>query len=60
MSIDEFFGEKIVSNIANFLGIPPSKIRVSKIVSANQGGRRKRKAVDEDKAYVTVSFWHAA
>ena len=53
MSIDEFFGENIVSNIASFLNIPTSKIRVAKIVSANQGGRKKR-ALNDDLGYVTV------
>ena len=46
MTVDEFFGEKIVENLALFLGIPSSKIRIAKVVRAD-GGRRRRAAMTE-------------
>jgi len=46
---DEFFGENIVNNLAAFLGIPQSKIRVMEIVSASTTTttRRRRRSTDE-------------
>ena len=41
MSEEDFFGDGIIENLADFLSIPLSKIRVVNIVSA-AGSRRKR------------------
>ena len=41
MSEEDFFGDNIVENLADFLNIPLTKIRVVNIVSAS-GSRRKR------------------
>ena len=43
ISIDEFFEEKLVENLAALLGIDKSKIRVMNVISA--GGARRRRAV---------------
>ena len=45
ISIDEFFEEKLVENLAALLGIDKSMIRVMNVISA--GGARRRRAVDE-------------
>ncbi|XP_053322520.1 fibrocystin-L [Spea bombifrons] len=41
MTVDQFYGENLVKNLAIFLKIPASKIRITKIV---QEGSRKRRA----------------
>ena len=43
MTIDEFFGEKLVDNLALFLGLDTSRIKVVNIV--REESRRKREAV---------------
>ncbi len=40
MSSDDFYGEELVNNLAAFLGIPASKIKVAEAV--REGSRRKR------------------
>uniref|UniRef100_A0A8C4T925 PKHD1 like 1 n=1 Tax=Erpetoichthys calabaricus TaxID=27687 RepID=A0A8C4T925_ERPCA len=40
MTVDEFFGPNLIKNLAAFLKIPTSKIRITKIVRASS--RRKR------------------
>ena len=40
MTVDEFFGERIVQNLAAFFDIPPEKIRFAEAVS--ESNRRKR------------------
>ena len=45
MSVDEFFGPKIIANLAAFLDIPPDRIKVANAVSEN--ARRKRDTVTE-------------
>lgn len=43
MSVDVFFGPKLVSNLATMLGLPSSKIRImSGTGSSGNSGRRKR------------------
>ncbi|XP_060573258.1 fibrocystin-L-like isoform X2 [Ruditapes philippinarum] len=42
LTVDQFFGDGIVENLANFLGIPVNKVRVVKVVSASNSGRKKR------------------
>ena len=44
MTTEDFFGANMVSNLAAFLGIPASKIKVAKAVSEVRN-RRKRNAV---------------
>ena len=58
LSIDEFFGENIVNNIASFLGIDKSRIRVMNIVSADNTARRKRRrrAFENDLNYIEVGI----
>lgn len=41
VTIDDFFGENIIANLAAFLGVPDSKIRIVNIVRET-GSRRKR------------------
>ena len=45
MTVDEFFGEQIVNNLATFLGIPASKIKIANAVS--EAGKRKKRDVEE-------------
>lgn len=40
MTIDDFFGENIVNNLAIFLGVPASKIRIVDVV--RETSKRKR------------------
>lgn len=42
MTIDDFFGPNVVSNIAAFLGVPANKIRIVDIV--RETGNRRRRA----------------
>ncbi|KAH8862937.1 Fibrocystin-L [Schistosoma japonicum] len=46
MSIEQFYGSDVVSNLANFLGIPAKNIRVVKVVSesSTNAGRRRRRS----------------
>lgn len=50
MTIDDFFGEKVVENLAAFLGIPPEKIRIVDVIS-EATNRRKR-----DVSGTTIQF----
>ena len=49
MTIDEFFGPKIVANLAAFLDIPPERIKIANAVSAS--GRKKRDTVTQVGTY---------
>lgn len=51
VSVDDFFKENIVQNIAALLGIDKSRIRVMDVISA--GGRRRRN-IDDDNVLITV------
>ncbi|XP_016334550.1 fibrocystin-L-like, partial [Sinocyclocheilus anshuiensis] len=42
MTEAEFFGANLVNNLATFLKIPPSKIRITKIVREGTNARRRR------------------
>lgn len=44
LSVDEFFGENLVENLAAFLNIPLTKVRIMNVVSESSSGRRKRSA----------------
>ena len=56
MSVDDFFKENVVQNLAAILGIKPDNIRVMQVVST--GATRKRRNV-EGSSEMTVSraFW---
>lgn len=41
MTVDVFFGENIVNNLATFLGVPKEKIRIVDIIRED-GNRRRR------------------
>ncbi|CAL8298854.1 unnamed protein product [Lota lota] len=43
MTEEEFFGDNLVRNLALFLRVPSSMIRITKIVRADGGARRRRK-----------------
>ncbi|KAK4475484.1 hypothetical protein MN116_000801, partial [Schistosoma mekongi] len=47
MSIEQFYGSDVVSNLANFLGIPAKNIRIVKVVSesSTNAGRRRRRSI---------------
>lgn len=42
LTTEQFFGENIVENMASFLNIPLTKVRVVSVVSASNSRRRKR------------------
>ena len=43
MTVEDFYGANIVENLAAFLNIPLTKVRVVNVISENGGsGRRKR------------------
>ncbi|XP_076438726.1 fibrocystin-L-like isoform X2 [Babylonia areolata] len=42
MTDEEFFGEQIVNNLAQFLSIPVEKVRIVDVVREDGGSRRKR------------------
>ena len=56
MSVDDFFKENVVQNLASLLGIKPENIRVMQVAIA--GATRKRRSVEES-SEMTVSraFW---
>ena len=56
MSVDDFFKENVVENLAALLGIKPDNIRVMQVVST--GVTRKRRNI-EGSSEMTVSraFW---
>lgn len=43
MTVDEFFGDKLVSNLALFLKVPSTMIRITKIVREDSGSRRRKR-----------------
>ncbi|XP_012942613.1 fibrocystin-L [Aplysia californica] len=55
MTDAEFFGEKIVENLAGFLNMDPSKVRIVNIVEdTSTSGRRKRQATGTTTFYVEI------
>ncbi|KAM9737277.1 LOW QUALITY PROTEIN: PKHD1 like 1, tandem duplicate 1 [Menidia menidia] len=44
MTEEEFFGENLVQNLALFLKVPPSMIRISRVVREDGGRRRRRRS----------------
>lgn len=44
MTEDEFFGNKLVQNLATFLKIPPNMIRITKIIPEDAGARRRKRS----------------
>ena len=46
MSIEDFWKSNVVNNVASFLGIPKSKIRVSNIIKESKRKRREASAND--------------
>ena len=47
MTIDDFFGEQIINNLALFLDIPASKIKIANAVSETSKKRKKRHLDEE-------------
>lgn len=56
VTVDDFFGENLVNNIALFLDIPSDKIRVVDIV--REGSRRKRAAEESLKVNIEIGKKH--
>ncbi|XP_061110160.1 fibrocystin-L-like isoform X2 [Conger conger] len=42
MTVDEFYGENLVRNLALFLKIPSNMIRITKVISEGEARRRRR------------------
>ena len=56
VSMDDFFKENIVNNIAALLGIDKKNIRVMDVVSAGAGGKRRRRRRSADLSYIEVGI----
>ncbi|XP_038131411.1 PKHD1 like 1, tandem duplicate 1 isoform X2 [Cyprinodon tularosa] len=41
---DEFFGQNLIQNLATFLKVPPSMIRITKIIREDGGVRRRKRS----------------
>ncbi|XP_052063691.1 fibrocystin-L-like [Mytilus californianus] len=55
MTASDFYGERIVELLAAFFDLPPSKVRVVNIVSAQQNKRRRRKrSTERDQIVVEI------
>uniref|UniRef100_UPI003AACF14E PKHD1 like 1, tandem duplicate 1 n=1 Tax=Centroberyx gerrardi TaxID=166262 RepID=UPI003AACF14E len=44
MTVEEFFGESLVQNLATFLKVPSNMIRITKIVREDGGSRRRKRS----------------
>uniref|UniRef100_A0A8C5H567 Fibrocystin-L-like n=1 Tax=Gouania willdenowi TaxID=441366 RepID=A0A8C5H567_GOUWI len=44
LTVDEFFGENLVQNLALFLKVPPNMIRITKIVREDGDARRRKRS----------------
>ncbi|XP_040210792.1 fibrocystin-L-like [Rana temporaria] len=53
MTVDQFYGENLVRNLALFLKIPASKIRITKIIT--EGSRRRKRAAGGLSVSVEIS-----
>ncbi|KAK3587658.1 hypothetical protein CHS0354_042441 [Potamilus streckersoni] len=57
MTVDDFFGKNLVQNLAAFLSIPYSKIRIVNIINEqSSSGRRKRETSAGDKTTIEVEI----
>lgn len=55
MTANDFYGERIVELLAAFFDLPPSKVRVVNIVSAQQNKRRRRRrSTERDQIVVEI------
>ncbi|VDP73397.1 unnamed protein product [Echinostoma caproni] len=55
MTEAEFFGSNVLDNLASFLGIPKSRIRVAKVVSERSSGSRRRRAATGIQVVLEIS-----
>lgn len=44
MTVDEFFGDNLVQNLAIFLKVPPNMIRITNVIREDGGARRRRRS----------------
>lgn len=44
MTEDQFFGDNLINNLAIFLKVPANMIRITKIIRADGGARRRRRS----------------
>ncbi|KAM9839131.1 PKHD1 like 1, tandem duplicate 1 [Aulostomus maculatus] len=44
MTEDEFFGEKLIQNLATFLKVPPNMIRITNIIREDGSARRRKRS----------------
>ena len=55
MTVDQFFGDNLVNNLALFLGVDASKIRVMNVITGvDRRRRRKRSSGDNSMYYVEI------
>ncbi len=48
MTVDEFYGENLVSNLVMFLDVEPSQIRIVNVIAEDSLGRRRRRSEGAD------------
>ncbi|KAG9478621.1 hypothetical protein GDO78_012332 [Eleutherodactylus coqui] len=53
MTVDQFYGDNLVRNLALFLKIPASKIRITKIIP--EGSRRRKRSAEGIIVWVEIS-----
>ncbi|GFN92112.1 fibrocystin-l [Plakobranchus ocellatus] len=55
MTEEEFFGEKIVENLAAFLDMDPNKVRVVNIVSDTSSSGRRKRSLQTTTFYIEIA-----
>ena len=54
MSVDDFFGENIIQNLAEFLNIDPRKVRIADVVNEQAVAGRRRRSVGTTTVVVEI------
>ena len=44
LSVSDFYGDNIIENLASFLNIPLTKVRVVNVVSESSGASRRKRS----------------
>ncbi|XP_069121982.1 fibrocystin-L-like [Argopecten irradians] len=56
MTVDQFFGDQLIQNLAGFFDIPPHKVRLVKVVrQTTPAGKRRKRSTGYDEVVVEIS-----